>query len=192
MPSTFTVIPSIYNQAVVECSKTNGSHVTTQRMWDLRFWQWCSLDMVSVRRQSDSSIFSSILKAVHSSKVSPDLLNLGNEGSTFLAMFGSHYLVTKYHAADEWYPQHRECPQIWGLRSSVAEDSSLMGWDSMSNKWFKPMWDTENHSSNDTPSHTRWHDTYPLCRNLLYGMTVWSDTCWAVNFIGPSQNIQAT
>jgi len=27
-----------------------------------------------------------------------------------LKKLGSHYLVTQYHASDEWYPQHGEYP----------------------------------------------------------------------------------
>jgi hypothetical protein len=58
----------------------------TQRIWGLRFWQWCSCGFHSsgtwscVRRESESSI----LKDVHSSKINPDLLNLGDVGITFL------------------------------------------------------------------------------------------------------------
>ena len=58
----------------------------TQRIWGLRFWQWCSCGFhssgtwICVRKKWESSI----LKAIHSSKISPDLLNLGDEGITFL------------------------------------------------------------------------------------------------------------
>lgn len=116
----------------------NGLHVMTQRIWGLRIWQWCSCGFHShgiwccVRRKSDSSI----LKAMHSSKICQDLLNLGDGGSTFLAKFWYHYLVTQYHASDERYPQHREYPQIRGSHSSVAENSSFLGCDAMSYKWF--------------------------------------------------------
>jgi hypothetical protein len=101
-----------------------------QRIWGLRLevltmvQLWISRIWRCVRTKSDSSI----LKAVHSSHISPDLLNLGDESITFLEKVRIPLSCDTVSCSGEWCPQHGEYPKISGSHSSVAEDSSSGMW----------------------------------------------------------------
>ena len=167
----------------------------TWRIWGLRFWQWCSCGFHSsgtcscVRRKS----YSSILKAVRSSKRLTE------------PWWWSITFVEKVRIP-------LSCDTVSCLRCLVSSTrristdlrfSQRCCWEFKSpGMWCHVKWVGLNMlkvlkpcgSSRTTHPMTKHripgtHDTYPLCHNLLCGMTVWLGMCWAVNFISFSQNI---